>query len=419
LANLKASALESWLVERGAEGMAAATRNGYRRACVGFGNWCVRTKRLLSNPFALVPKADEKADPRHRRRAMTEAELARLLRVARWRPLAEYGREKEPVERPDVERKRSNWCYRPLTYDGIDAAVSRARQRLAKRSDFIAQLEARGRERALVYKTLVLTGLRRNELATLSIGQVELDADVPHAVLDAANEKNREGNSVPLRSDLVADLRRWLADRLADLQATARAASKPMPVRLPPDTPLFYVPDKLSKILNRDLRVAGIPKRDDRNRVLDVHALRVSYSTLLSKAGVPLRTAQAAMRHSDPSLTANIYVAPKLLDVGSAVEALPSLPLDDDGSERQRATGTFDANVSLAPMLAPTAENLVQALVQADESGQGAKAGSGSGGAAVTSATDKPKQSSSTAEAKADGGIRTHNPGFTKAVLYR
>lgn len=41
----------------------------------------------------------------------------------------------------------------------------------------------------------------------------------------------------------------------------------------------------------------------------------------------PLRTAQAAMRHSDPSLTANVYTDPKLLDVARAVASLPDLPL--------------------------------------------------------------------------------------------
>ena len=44
---------------------------------------------MISNPFRGVPKADEKADPRRRRRSMTETELTRLLEVARRRPLAE------------------------------------------------------------------------------------------------------------------------------------------------------------------------------------------------------------------------------------------------------------------------------------------------------------------------------------------
>ncbi|MBL8764050.1 MAG: tyrosine-type recombinase/integrase [Phycisphaerae bacterium] len=54
---------------------------------------------------------------------------------------------------------------------------------------------------------------------------------------------------------------------------------------------------------------------DDRGRTIDVHALRHTFGTHLSKACAPLRTAQAAMRHSDPSLTANVYADPKLLDV--------------------------------------------------------------------------------------------------------
>src|SRR5262249_56421790 len=43
--------------------------------------------RLTANPFRGIPKANEKADPRRQRRAMTEDELRRLLDVTRERPL--------------------------------------------------------------------------------------------------------------------------------------------------------------------------------------------------------------------------------------------------------------------------------------------------------------------------------------------
>lgn len=68
-------------------------------------------------------------------------------------------------------------------------------------------------------------------------------------------------------------------------------------------------------------------KIDNRGRTIDVHALRHTFGTHLSKAGVPLRTAQAAMHHSDPSPTANVYTDPKLIDVAGAVASLPDLPL--------------------------------------------------------------------------------------------
>lgn len=87
LADLGRDTLERWLVLRARQGMGARTRNSYLTSALAFGNWAAETGRLLSNPFGRIPKADEKADRRRQRRAMTESELARLLPVARERPL--------------------------------------------------------------------------------------------------------------------------------------------------------------------------------------------------------------------------------------------------------------------------------------------------------------------------------------------
>src|SRR5262245_62698876 len=115
----------------------------------------------------------------------------------------------------------------------------------------------------------------------------------------------------------------------------------PIPETLPAATPLFRIPAGLVRILDRDLKSAGIAKRDERGRTLDVHALRTTFGTLLSKGGVAPRTAQAAMRHSDIRLTMQTYTDPKLLDVRGALEALPALPLDEcNRAVRGRATGT-------------------------------------------------------------------------------
>ena len=42
----------------------------------------------------------------------------------------------------------------------------------------------------------MLTGLRKNELASLTVAQLRLDGPIPHVELDAEDEKNREGNGV-------------------------------------------------------------------------------------------------------------------------------------------------------------------------------------------------------------------------------
>ncbi|MGA2064817.1 MAG: hypothetical protein ABSG86_07605 [Thermoguttaceae bacterium] len=187
LFDLGREALGRWLVAQEKAGMGARTRNTYRAAAVAFCNWCVETSRLLSNPFANVPKAAEDVDQRRQRRALAEDELRRLLDVARRRPL---------LDAMTVRRGKRQ---------GEAVAVLREETR--------RRLEWLGRERALIYKTLVLTGLRKGELASLTVGQLVLDADPAYLVLDAADEKNREGSTIPLRADLAADFRQWLADK--------------------------------------------------------------------------------------------------------------------------------------------------------------------------------------------------------------
>ena len=209
LVDLSRELLETWLVSRGKSGMGARTRNTYRAAAVAFCNWCVATGRLLSNPFASVAKADEAADPRRQRRALTEAELMRLLDVARRRPL---------LEAMTVRRGKQK-----------GEAVGRLRENTRRR------LERLGQERALIYKTLALTGLRKGELASITVGQCVLDADPAYLVLEAADEKNREGSTIPLRADLADDLRQWLADKATAVQDAAREAPT---VRFDSKTPI-------------------------------------------------------------------------------------------------------------------------------------------------------------------------------------
>lgn len=328
LADLGRDALERWLAARTAEGMAAKTRNIYRGALVAFCNWAVEHNRLASNPFERVAVANVKADRRRVRRSMTEDELSRLLDVARQRPL-------------------------------LDAMTVRRGPRKGERYGKVRpgvkdRLEELGRERALIYKTLLLCGLRKAELTALTVANVFLDEDTPYIGLNAADEKSKGGSELVLRDDLADDLRSWIADKLRDRQAKARDAGEPIPAFLPVDEPLFTVPAGLLRIFDRDLKMAKIPKTDERGRTLDVHALRTTLATLMNKAGVAPRTAQAAMRHSDIKLTMNVYTDPKLLDVRGALDALPALPLDGTEDDAGQATGTDGRSVSEPPrQLAP------------------------------------------------------------------
>jgi integrase len=277
--DLRRDKFERWLGEAVAAGMGARTRNYYRDAVVRFANWLRDSGRLAAHDLHRLPKADERADPKRKRRAMTEDEFARLLAAAARRPL-------------DDARTIRRGADRGRTIAAVTDAEA-------------GRLAALGRERVLIYRTFVTTGLRLNELRTLTVAQLDLTPGRETLQLDSADEKNRSGSTVPLRADLSQDLRGWIADNgltAADL--------------------LFTVPAGLRRILDRDLRAAGIAKRDERGRTVDVHALRTTFGTWLSMAEVAPRTAQAAMRHGDISLTMGTYTDPKLLDVRRAIEQL-------------------------------------------------------------------------------------------------
>jgi len=122
-----------------------------------------------------------------------------------------------------------------------------------------------------------------------------------------------------LRGDLVQDLHGWLDGKLDALRTASKEKGAPVPLKLPLDEPLFSLPRNLIKSFNLDLAAARIPKHDERGRVMDVHALRHTFGTHLSRNGVPPRTAQAALRHSSLDLTMNVYTDPSLLDVASGL----------------------------------------------------------------------------------------------------
>ena len=249
-----------------------------------------------------MPKADAKADRRRKRRALTEAELTRLLDVARRRPLLDA----MTVRRGKRKGEASPSCGTKL------------RRRL-------------GTARAGTGLDLQDVGADRTPQGRIGFdyrGQVVLDADLPYLILNAADEKNREGSTIPLagrscrRSSRMACRQgngfagsRVEALRPFDSTRNTRNGGKrnqgdstgpegqsclPLtPSDAAADTPLFTVPAGLVRILDRDLVAAGIArrvevspgkwkidKRDERGRTVDVHALRHTFGTLLEQGRV-------------------------------------------------------------------------------------------------------------------------------------
>jgi len=262
---------------------AARTKAIYRAAALGFCNWLVSKDRLEANFLYRTTRPEGKAA--RVRRALTPDELQKLLNTTRARPVAEFS---------------------------IIRRGKRKGQAVAKlRDDVRERLTMLGRERALIYKMAIYTGLRRGEIAALRVVHLSLDAKpFPYLVLPGDFTKNGDEAKLLLVPSYAEELLAWIRD--------ARKQSGDL---------LFSVRNEMVKTLKADLKAAGIKQKDEEGKVVDFHALRMTANTLLGLAGVPLRLRMLFMRHSDIRLTMETYDDSTLYELESAVKAMERLGL--------------------------------------------------------------------------------------------
>ncbi len=205
--------------------------------------------------------------------------------------------------------REGRWDANPV------AQVSRVREQEPARprrayapEELAALLDAAPEPRATCYRVAVTTGLRRSELGRLRWADIDFDAATLR--VRASSAKNRKEAYQPLPPGTVA--------ALAALDG-----------RGTPLAPVFPVVPS-TKVLREDLKAAEVPYETAEGKA-DLHALRVTYATMLARAGVSLVQAQKLMRHSDPKLTANIYTRLRLDDAHEAVARI-----DLDPAQRGR-----------------------------------------------------------------------------------
>ncbi len=259
--DISTSGIETTLAEKRRSGASARTANAVLAAIKSFCNWLVREGCLASNPAARIGKMNIKADRRRPRRALTIDEVESLL------------------------------------------AVTETGQRHHRLS---------GYERALVYRLALSTGLRYNEIRTLSVSDFTLDGDLPGVCVRAENEKAGRGERLPLQQTLASNLSACFKQSSDLLFGSRRAAF-----------PGLWKQHGV-KMLRQDLEAAGIDWRPDgKGEVLDFHSLRHTFGTMLAQSGVHPKVAQELMRHSSIDLTMNLYTHTVLADRAKATSALP------------------------------------------------------------------------------------------------
>lgn len=161
-----------------------------------------------------------------------------------------------------------------------------------------------GHDRYCIYLTAALTGLRAGELRSLLRRDVDLERSTISVM--AENTKNGQAAMLPLHPMLASTLREYVETK--DLDSKDHLFPK------------FW---RQADMLKRDLKAAKVPYADADGRVFDFHALRGQFATMLARADVSLKKAQALMRHSTPTLTANIYTKLSSIELADAVSRLP------------------------------------------------------------------------------------------------
>jgi len=201
----------------------------------------------------------------------------------------------------------------PLKYVGKVSNDSAGEYRRALSAvEVLTLVEKSTPSRAWVYVVILYTGLRRAELNLLTWGDFHLDQAKPCVVLSSRITKNRKAATIYLRPEVVDALLRHRPDCAMPFEWVFRGK----------------VPQVVK--FKKDLAAAGIAFTDERGRRIDVHALRTTFCTMLSVAGVPPRVAMELMRHSELKLTMRVYTDASQLPLAAEVHRLPSFSLPEN-----------------------------------------------------------------------------------------
>ena len=248
-----------------AAGKSPRTRNHALGSVKAFVRWLVASNRLRDSPRGMgsLKPVSQEVDRKRVRRSLTADEFARLIAAAESGPPVVASRGPRAGKR------------------GVVAVIT-------------------GPDRAMLYRVAAGTGFRANELRSLTPASFDLDGDDPSVTVAAAYSKRKRTDVQPLRRDLAALLRPFLAGR-------------------DPAAPVWCVPVRTAEMLAADLARAGVPVEVG-GKVADFHSIRNMFVTGIVRGGADAATAQKLARHSDVRLTLSVYTDTGKDDLRKALE---------------------------------------------------------------------------------------------------
>ena len=332
---LDANRVMDYLAERRKDGLSIESSNHYLRRIKQFARWMVRSRRAPDSPLDCLTLQNANTDRKHSRRELSVEEMTGLLDAAR-RGAERFGMS--------------------------------------------------GTDRAMLYTLALETGLRSNELRTLTWDCMDIESASPIVTVKAAYAKNRRADTLPLKPTTAQSLARWREARGEVESSDPVFPTMPLKWRIPE-----MLRDDLTAARESWIKAAVNTKdreqrersgyckyKDESDRVCDFHALRHSFISNLARGGVHPKVAQLLARHSSIVMTMDRYTHTVRGELSDALAVLPDLS-DRKQPERMKAVGTYDDRAGIDPNKAGPARmtKSCQSAVQSGVNGTARPDGNG------------------------------------------
>ena len=323
---ISASKVEKYLADlrTGSERLSIQTVNFYLQAVKQFAKWMVSNRRASESPLDHLKSQNVRTDRRHDRRALSVEELRSLLESTRL-------------------------------------GVSR--------------FGMTGTQRAVLYRLAVESGLRANELQSLTVGSFNLDTQPPTVTVKAGYSKRRREDVLPLRPNMVEDLKLLFGRKRPQTAAFSLPRGDKMVHMMRADLTSArdaWVANGLSEAERAARRESSyLSYRDEAGLVADFHSLRHSFISNLARSGVHPKLAQSLARHSDINLTLSRYSHTTTGEQSDALATLPDLSPRENSNATGAKEGSGDSSVLGCSLAQKHAEScppvLLGALTEAIE----------------------------------------------------
>ena len=239
---------------------------------------------------------------------------------------------------PDADRRRERRMLLPDEWHWLRDATKTGPDRFGMT----------GSERVLLYATAIQTGLRSNELRSLTRGRMFLDSQPPFITCKARSTKNKKDARQYIRSDVAADLRLHLATKATKASVFGMPHETDVATMVRAD--LAEARQMWLEPVKRDAEDYMRREQSDflnatnhEGEIFDFHALRHTCGAWLAIAGVHPKAIQTVMRHSTITLTMDTYGH---LFPGQEADTVARFPdMLNCKSNALLATGTDDAEV--------------------------------------------------------------------------